>query len=249
MSDRHAATAGADHRRAAFEQLLDERAFDDVDRVGAGNHPPPAIPVGGDSPTPLGGEPVGVALGIGRADELGRRVERRIGGIDQRLGHEAHDRTPETGGRDRALQPVPDQPLCLRDQGIEGIRPRQRVVVGALERQQAHLGSVAVGDHQLMVGGDGGKGRGNGCDVFDLDRGVRDRSAGQQRVAPQGDQDAHSSTGPSTSGMAAAGTTTTGQFAVRTQWRPVEPTIRSTRPWGEAPTTSIDASADASTSR
>ena len=65
------------------------------------------------------------------------------------------------------------------------------VVGGSLQGQQAHLRAVAVGHDDLVAGCDGGDAFGRGGDVLALVlRGHRLAST-QQRVAAEGDHDAH----------------------------------------------------------
>src|ERR1700722_18109576 len=63
----------------------------------------------------------------------------------------------------------------------------------ALPRDHAHLRPVAVAEHQLMIGGQRGQGRGGLPDVPPLDHRVRPFAPLEQRVSAEGHYDAHRS--------------------------------------------------------
>ena len=64
----------------------------------------------------------------------------------------AIERVPE-----RLYEPVADHALCLRTEHVEGERVVEHGVVRALERQHPDLGSVAVGDDDLVSLADSGQ--------------------------------------------------------------------------------------------
>jgi len=122
-------------------------------------------------------------------------------------------------GRQRLLEPVADEPLRLGDQGVEGIGAGQRVVVTALEGQQADLRAVAVGDDDVVGGGRRRQGRRRLGDVLELHGGVRRLASPEQGVATEGDQDAHRDP-PGAVGMTRVFTIVEGRVTLGPSTRP-----------------------------
>ena len=91
----------------------------------------------------------------------------------------------------RLQQPVADHPLGLGAEHVERVRRGQVRVGGALQRQHADLGAVAVGDDQLVLGGQRGQRVDRAATLRLLHVGVRLLAALQQRVAAERDDDAH----------------------------------------------------------
>src|SRR6202042_450896 len=88
-------------------------------------------------------------------------------------------------------EPVADHSLGLRAEHIERVGMSQGRVVGALQRQQADLRAVAVGDDQFVLAGQRRE-RGNRFeDVLFLDLGFRQLPPFQRGVPAEGDHDSH----------------------------------------------------------
>ena len=83
---------------------------------------------------------------------------------------------------DGLLKPLADQPPGFGDQVAQWVGPGQGSVRGALQRQQANLGAVAVHDHHLVVPGECGKRPGDMRYLVDLGRGVGSLTSPQQGV-------------------------------------------------------------------
>ena len=81
---------------------------------------------------------------------------------------------------DGLLKPLADQPPGFGDQVAQWVGPGQGSVRGALQRQQANLGAVAVHDHHLVVPGECGKWPGDMRHLVDLRRGVGSLTSPQQ---------------------------------------------------------------------
>src|SRR4051794_24252219 len=88
------------------------------------------------------------------------------------------------------LEHVADHPLRLGDENVERIGVDGRVG-RALQREQADLRAVAVGDDQLVVGRHRGERLARRAGVLTLVLGGQRLPAPQQRVASEGDDDAH----------------------------------------------------------
>ena len=89
-------------------------------------------------------------------------------------------------------QPVADHPLRLGTQHVERVRRGEARVAGALERQHAHLGTVAVGDHELVLRRERRQRVHRAAYVLLLHIGIGLLPPLQKRVAAQGYHDAHS---------------------------------------------------------
>ena len=88
------------------------------------------------------------------------------------------------------LEDVADHALGLRAEDVERVRLDLRVR-RRLQRQQADLRAVAVGEHQLVLLRDGGQRRRGGADVDALVLGGHRLAALEQRVAAQRHHHAH----------------------------------------------------------
>ena len=89
---------------------------------------------------------------------------------------------------------VADHALRLRAEDVERVG-WHHVVGGALERQEADLGPVAVGDDELVLDGDGSQRLTGDAHVLALVVARHGFAAAQQRVAAKGDDDPHVSAG------------------------------------------------------
>ncbi len=88
------------------------------------------------------------------------------------------------------LDEVADHAFRLGAEDVE--RVRLDLLVGrALERQEADLWTVAVGDHQLVVRGEGSQLLRGHAHVLPLVLGGHGLPATEQRIAAQGDDDPH----------------------------------------------------------
>ena len=90
--------------------------------------------------------------------ELGGIVERLVEGGDDGLTDEAGHLLPGEGILERREEEVADHPLGLGAQHVEWERMGEVRVPGALDGQKAHLWPIAMSDHQVVVGGQGGEG-------------------------------------------------------------------------------------------
>jgi len=133
----------------------------DLQRLRRRDDPPPAaVHLVHDVPAQLLLAPLGLLLLEEGPDRLGRLEECRILGVDEDLGDEGRDIAAHVaaaqGVEHGLLQDVAEAALRVGDQhvqrfGGEGL-PR-RFVLG---QQLAHLGPVAVRDHQVVVAADQG---------------------------------------------------------------------------------------------
>ena len=88
------------------------------------------------------------------ADELGRVAERRVGGVDDGLGHQGDDRRGQAGVGQPAAASSRSYPGSRR-RGHRAGRARLSVVSArALQREHADLRPVAVHEDQLVLGRD-----------------------------------------------------------------------------------------------
>ena len=109
-----AAPAGADDDVARFEQLPDGVDLHDALRYRGGHHAAAGRPVQLERPASLGGEGVGLCLGVDRADELGGVAEGRI--LGAHLDQGQHRRQLLLGGKDVThldLDEIADHPLAF----------------------------------------------------------------------------------------------------------------------------------------
>ena len=136
-------------------------------------------------------ELAGLLLGVDRPDQFGRALERRVGCADQRLADQARDLAAGQRVLQRLDEPVADHSLGLRAEHIERVGMSQGRVAGTLQRQQADLRAVSVGDDQFVLAGQRGE-RGNRFeDVLFLDLGFRRLPPLQQGVPAEGGHDSH----------------------------------------------------------
>ena len=136
-------------------------------------------------------ELAGLLLGVDRPDQFGRALERRVGCADQRPADQARDLAAGQRVLQRLDEPVADHSLGLRAEHIERVGMSQGRVAGTLQRQQADLRAVAVGDDQFVLAGQRGE-RGNRFeDVLFLDLGFRRLPPLQQGVPAEGGHDSH----------------------------------------------------------
>ena len=136
-------------------------------------------------------ELAGLLLGVDGPDQFGRAGERRVGRADQGLADQAGDLAAGQRVLQRPDEPVADHSLGLRAEHIERVGMGQGRVAGALQRQQADLRAVAVGDDQFVLAGQRGE-RGNRFeDVLFLDLGFRRLPPFQQGVPAEGGHDSH----------------------------------------------------------
>jgi hypothetical protein len=174
----------------------------------------------------LGAQRSGERLVVHRADGLRRRSERGILGVDDGLGQDRHDwvRPPiqRQLGRQRLSQQVPDLALRFGDEHVERWW-RHEVPRGVgLDRQVADLGTIAVGQHELVTRGDQLAERsGSHKEVLSLDRRRPLLATVNEGVATEGDDDAaHSSCAPAKS-------------PVRTAWSSAVSVCNRFAAWGQ----------------
>ena len=138
-------------------------------------------------------ERVGVLLGVGGPDELGRVGERRVVRVDRDHGEDRHHR-PVRGEHapQLLLNEVADHALRSRVQDVQRVRFGSSVGLG-LQGQQAHLGSVAVHDDEAVLRGQRGYRLRRDPDVAPLYGGGHRVRPPQQCVPAQCDHDPHSS--------------------------------------------------------
>ena len=193
LDDRNAATPGQDHRDSVVQEQPGGLDLNDTLGERGGHHTPPAVAVLREDPAVLSSDHRRLVLGIGRADELGRRREGWISRVHDGLGDQGDHRRTQ-GPAQRLLQPVTDQPLSLRDEVAQGIGPGEGGVRGALQRQQADLGPVAVHQHDLSLGGEIRERAGDLGDLVELRGRIWTFAPGEQGVATEGDDDSHAFT-------------------------------------------------------
>ena len=173
----------------------DQRGYDigleHPQRPGRGNDPSPVLAVAGHDPPALMGQAARLLLAEHRPDEFGRAAHGRVVGVDERARQDAGHGPAGEGIPERLGDPQADHALGLGDQGVERIDVGGQVRVGRRRGQQAHLGAVAVGDHELVLGGEGLEGGHGEADLGDLDRRVRGGPAGQEGVTAESEDDAH----------------------------------------------------------
>ena len=139
----------------------------------------------------LGRQPLALLGVVDRADRLARGGEGRVVGIDADLGQQRGQRCGQALVAQRLLQDVADHPLALGAEDVERVGA-DTGVGGGLQREQADLRAVAVGHDDLVAATDHvADGSGRGDDVGSLGLGVGGLAAAQQRVAAEGDDDAH----------------------------------------------------------
>ena len=131
------------------------------------------------------------ALVVDRTDELRRIVERRVRRVD--LDHRQDGRERHLDGQEVAellLEDVADHALGLGAQHVQGVG-LDLGVGGGLERQQPHLGPVAVRQDQLVLARHRRQRRGGRLHVAPLRLGGHRLAPLQQRVAAQGHDHSH----------------------------------------------------------
>ena len=119
-------------------------------RFGDGDDAPPVAAVRLHRPAALGRQPLRGRLVVDRPDELRRVGERRIGGGHQGLVDDRRDLPAGQRVLQRLHQPVADHALGLRAEHVQRVGPCQGRVGRALQREHADLGTVAVGDDELV---------------------------------------------------------------------------------------------------
>ena len=133
----------------------------------------------------------GFVLGVYWADRLGQILERRVVAIN--LHHREDGRERPLHRKQIAqllLDHVPDHPLALRTEDVEGVRAN--VFVGrCLQCQETHLGTVSVRDYELVGVCDGRQRLRRSADVFTLYRGGGMLAPTQQCIPPERHDDAH----------------------------------------------------------
>ena len=152
VHDRDAAAAGADDDGALLQQPADLAQLEDAHGLGRRHHAAVVVAVRLEGPALLGRHGVRRGLVVDRADGLARILEGRV--VDVDLDHRQQRRQRLVEGHQVAqllLDEVADHALRLRAQDVERVGRHLRVG-RALERQQADLRSVAVGDDQLVLG-------------------------------------------------------------------------------------------------
>ena len=190
-----AAAAARDHDDAVGDQRADHRCLHDRVRLGARHDATPStVRVGLHHPSALLLELLRPCLVEIGPDELRRLPERGVVRTDAGERQDGDDGpfhpTLEEHIPDRDLEQVPDLSLGLGSADVERHRVhllRRRVL---LDQDPAHLGAVAVSDHDLpTVGGDlrDALRRGAGGPVHLLVRVLR--AAAEQGVATEGHDD------------------------------------------------------------
>jgi hypothetical protein len=115
----------------------------------------------------------------------------RVVGRHLGLAHQA-DHLPSGQGIFECLQEeVADHALGLGAEHVERVRRGQIGIECALVGQHAHLWSVPVGDHQVMVPGQWNKGVDGHADMLLLDLGERNLPAFEQGIAAHGHDETH----------------------------------------------------------
>jgi hypothetical protein len=147
--------------------------------------------VGPDLPSPEAGKPPALLLGEHRAHELGRGAEGRVVGGHHGLADQADHLPAGEGVLERLQQEVADHPLGLGPQHVERVGTRQVGVERALDGQHPDLGTVAVGDDQVVVVGQGCEGVHGHADVLLLGLGQGDLAPLEQGVAAHRHHQAH----------------------------------------------------------
>jgi hypothetical protein len=116
--------------------------------------------------------------------------EGRVGRINPHLGEKRRHRATGQPVSDRLLEQVTDHALRLGPQHVQ--RVRLDLGVGLrLQRQQADLGSVAMGDDELVLSCQLGQRLGRQGDVDLLGAGLGSLPSAEQRVPTEGDDDPH----------------------------------------------------------
>ena len=188
-----AAAAAGDHDRAALEQRDDVLLAEDLDRVRARHHAPPAAAgVGRDVPAEFLRAALGLLLVVERADRLGRVREGLVGGVHQHAREQDGGRDARVDLRERRLEQVADLALGHRDQRVERERRGLLLAELLLQQQRADVRAVAVGEHDLVTGrAQGEHGLDDLAHVLELLRPRSGLTGLDQGVAADGDDDAH----------------------------------------------------------
>ena len=137
-----------------------------------------------------GGQARGRLAVVDRADRLRGALERRVAGVHHHLGQQRRDARVAQLVDQLLLEQVADHALGLGAEHVERIRLDPLVGL-ALERQQAHLGPVSVGDDDVVLGRQRGDRLDRGADVAALGGHVRGLAAAEQRVASERRDDQH----------------------------------------------------------
>jgi hypothetical protein len=134
---------------------------------------------------------------VDRADRFGRLVEGGVVGLDldprQQRGHRA---LAAERVADLLFEQVADQAIGLGAEHVQRVRRHVGVGLG-LQGQQADLRAVAVNDDQLVFHRHCGQTPCGDAHVVQLVLRSGDLLAAQQRVAADGDDDAHLAVHPS----------------------------------------------------
>jgi len=148
--DRDPAAACTDDQHPGVEQEPDRLDLDDPGRLRRRHDAADMRPVGPHRPAALGGQPHALLGLIDRADRLRRHRECGVRRVDHGLREQRRDSASRRElVQERLIEEITDHALRLRAEDVE--RVGLHVVIGLrLERQEADLWSVAMGDDEAV---------------------------------------------------------------------------------------------------
>jgi hypothetical protein len=138
------------------DRVADHVTLDDAKRVRRRHEPAPAPSrIFLDDPTQARAPLLGFALGEERSDRLAGRAERRVGGIDENLGHDGDDVASDVFLAELVqqvlLEDVTQAAFRHCHEHVERHRRRFLFRAFLLQQQRPHLRTVPVRDDEVVL--------------------------------------------------------------------------------------------------
>ncbi|CAI8779185.1 NAD-specific glutamate dehydrogenase [Pseudomonas sp. IT-232MI5] len=185
------AATGANHDAALVQQPLDRADFEDAFWPRTGDHAAEFVAIRSNRPAFFSSEFFRFGLVVDRADRFGRVLEGRILGVDFNLGQQGGKRHFEIEQVAQFLfDDVADHAFGFGTEHVQRVRA-DGGVGRRLQRQQADLRAIAVGDDQLVAGMDLGDLLGGDADVGALIVSGHRFTTAEQGVTAQSYDDTH----------------------------------------------------------
>ncbi|CAI8896061.1 NAD-specific glutamate dehydrogenase [Pseudomonas sp. IT-P260] len=188
---RNPAATSANHDAALVQQPLDRTDFEDAFWPRAGHHAAEFVTVRGDGPAFFCGELFCFGFLVDRADRFARVLEGRVLGVDFNLGQQGGERHFEVQQVAQFLfDYVADHAFGFGTEHVQRVRG-DGGVRRRLQRQQADLRAIAMGDDQLVARMDLGDLLGGDADVGALVVSGHRLATAEQGVTAQSYDDTH----------------------------------------------------------